>query len=116
MTDGAPKIEVLPQAGGEEGLYGLTSALVRAVRAALHRADAGELRELIAPLHDADIADLIERLRGDDREQFIDLASDAVSGEVLAFIEDDVREAIINQLDTSKVAEAISDLDTDDVV
>ncbi|MBT5677554.1 MAG: magnesium transporter [Rhodospirillaceae bacterium] len=116
MTDGAPKIEALPQAGGEEGLYGLTSALVRAVRAALHRADAGELRELIAPLHDADIADLIERLRGDDREQFIDLASDAVSGEVLAFIEDDVREAIINQLDTSKVAEAISDLDTDDVV
>ncbi|MBT3926953.1 MAG: magnesium transporter, partial [Rhodospirillaceae bacterium] len=47
---------------------------------------------------------------------FIDLAGDAVSGEVLAFIEDDVREAIINQLDTRKVAEAISDLDTDDAV
>ena len=116
MTDGAPKVEVLPQASDEEGLYGLTTALVRAVRATLHRGDAANLRELITPLHDADIADLIERLRGDDRQQFIDLAGGAVSGEVLAFIEDDVREAIINRLDTSKVAEAISDLDTDDAV
>ena len=116
MTSGAPKREVLPEASNEIGLYALTAALVRTVRDALDRNDADNLRDLISPLHDADIADLIERLPGDERRQFISLAGDAVSGEVLAFIEDDVRETIIRQLDAHKVAEAISDLDTDDAV
>ena len=116
MTSGAPKREVLPEASSEEGLYALTAALVRTVRNVVDRSDSDGLRELIAPLHDADIADLIERLPSDDRHQFVSLAGDAVSGEVLAFIEDDVRETIIRQLDAHKVAEAISDLDTDDAV
>ena len=109
-------MEVLPQAGDEEGLYGMTTTLVRAVSAALQRGDVEKLRELIAPLHDADIADLIERLRADERLQFVTSAGDAVSGEVLAFIEDEVRETVIRQLDARKVAAAISDLDTDDAV
>ena len=116
MTNGAPEREVLPKGGGDEGLYGLTTALVRAVRDALRRDDQQHLRNLISPLHAADMADLIERVRGDERHHLVDLAGEAVSGEVLAFIEDDVREAIISQLDSRKVAEAISDLDTDDVV
>ncbi len=109
-------MEVLPQAGDEEGLYGMTTTLVRAVSAALQRGDVEKLRELIAPLHDADIADLIERLRADERLQFVTSAGDSVSGEVLAFIEDEVRETVIRQLDARKVAAAISDLDTDDAV
>ncbi len=109
-------MEVLPQAGDEEGLYGMTTTLVRAVSAALQRGDVEKLRELIAPLHDADIADLIERLRADERLQFVTSAGDSVSGEVLAFIEDEVRETVVRQLDARKVAAAISDLDTDDAV
>ncbi|PPR24131.1 MAG: Magnesium transporter MgtE [Alphaproteobacteria bacterium MarineAlpha10_Bin2] len=117
MTSGAPKREALPEAGSDEGgLYGLTPALLRAVRDALDRDDETRLRELIAPLHAADLADLIERLRGEERRHLVALAGSLVGGEVLAFIEDDVREAIIRQLDTRDVAAAISDLDTDDAV
>lgn len=117
MPGGAPEREVLPpERGSEEGLYGLTTALVRAVRNAVNRDDRDHLRELVSPLHAADLADLIERLRGDERQHLVAMAGDIVSGEVLAFIEDDVREAILGQLDTREVAKAISDLDTDDAV
>ena len=117
MSDGAPKREVLPpETGGDEGLYGLTTALVRAVRDAVKRDDRNRLQELLSPLHSADLADLIERLRGDERQHLVAMAGEIVSGEVLAFIEDDVREAILGQLDTRDVAKAISDLDTDDAV
>ena len=71
---------------------------------------------MIAPLHAADLADLIERLRSDERHRLVAMAGATVSGEVFAFIEDDVREAIIRQLDSRDVAAAISDLDTDDAV
>lgn len=116
MPSGAPKREVLPQAGSDEGLYGLTPALLRAVRDALLRGDESSLRELIKPLHPADLADLIERLRGEERRRLVAMAGAIVGGEVFAFLEDDVREAIIRQLDTRDVAQAISDLDTDDAV
>jgi len=117
MTGGAPKREVRPsETNGEEGLYGLTTALLRAVRGALNSGDRAYLRELITPLHAADLADLIERLRTDERRQLVAEAGEIVSGEVLAFIEDDVREAILSQLGASEVAAAISDLDTDDAV
>ena len=60
MTGGALKQEALLEAGTDEGLYGLTSALLRAVREALDGGDEGHLRELIAPLHAADLADLVK--------------------------------------------------------
>jgi len=116
MTNGAPKREALPEVGRDEGLYGLTPALMRAVRDALDGSNETRLRELIAPLHAADLADLIERLRGEERRRLVARAGVLVSGEVLAFIEDEVRETMVRQLDARDVAEAISDLDTDDAV
>ncbi len=100
----------------EEGRYGLTAALVRAVRAAVVQNNPDLARELISPLHAADLADLIGRLPGDERHHLITLIDDSISGEVLAFIEDNVRDTIIEQLDARDVAAAISDLDTDDAV
>ncbi len=116
MADGAPKREALPEVQRGEGLYGLTPALVRAVREAMEQGNESRLRELIAPLHAADLADLIERLRGEERHRLVALAGGLVGGEVLAFIEDEVREAIVEKLDAREVAEAISELDTDDAV
>ncbi len=107
---------ILLSNGQEEGLYGLTTALVRAVSEAIGKNNPDHLRELILPLHAADLADLIERLSGDERHRLITMVDDSISGEVLAFIEDNVRDAIIEQLDAGEVAAAISDLDTDDAV
>lgn len=116
MSNGARKQEMLPVSGNDEGLYGLTPALIRAVRDSLSNGNETRLRDLVAPLHAADLADLIERLRGEERHHFVAMAGALVGGEVLAFIEDGVREAIVEKLDVRDVAEAISDLDTDDAV
>jgi len=116
MTNVVRKREAFSNASADEGLYSLTPALIQAVRGTLHRGDESALRDLIAPLHAADRADLIERLRGEERHLLVAMAGALVGGEVLAFIENEVREAIVEKLDASDVAEAISDLDTDDAV
>ncbi len=105
-----------PPSGQGEGLYGLTSSLVRAVAAALDAGDDGRVRDLIAPLHQADLADLIERFKPDERQQLIAAAGAMFTGEVLAELEHDVRDDVIERLDTGEVAAAISELDTDDAV
>ena len=110
MSNGARKQEMLPVSGNDEGLYGLTPALIRAVRDSLSNGNETRLRDLVAPLHAADLADLIERLRGEERHRLVFMARALVTGEVLAFIEDEVREGIVEKLDAREVAEAISDL------
>jgi len=116
MTNGARKRKALLQSSKDDGLYGLTPALILAVRGTIDGGDESRLCDLIAPLHAADLADLIERLRGEERHRLVFMARALVTGEVLAFIEDEVREGIVEKLDAREVAEAISDLETDDAV
>lgn len=100
----------------EEGLYALTSNLVRAVADALDEGDDARVRELLAPLHEADIADLIERFPQADRHLLITAAGEHFTGDVLANIEEDVRDDLLEDLEAREVADAIAELDTDDAV
>ena len=111
-----PETGAATERGGREGLYGLTTELVGAVRAALAASDGARLRALVAPLHEADTADLIERFRPDERRRLIAVAHDVLSGDVLAQVEDEIREELIGEIGAERVAEAISDLDSDDAV
>ena len=111
-----PETAAATERGGREGLYGLTTELVGAVRAALAASDGARLRALVAPLHEADTADLIERFRPDERRRLIAVAHDVLSGDVLAQVEDEIREELIGEIGAERVAEAISDLDSDDAV
>ena len=111
-----PETGAAGERGGREGLYGLTTELVGAVRAALAASDGARLRALVAPLHEADTADLIERFRPDERRRLIAIAHDVLSGDVLAQVEDEVREALIGEIGAERVAEAIADMDSDDAV
>jgi magnesium transporter len=104
------------ETGQPEGLYGLTSQLVHAVGDALDEGDDARVRELIAPLHEADVADLIERFPAVERSELIKAAGEHFTGDVLANIEEDVRDDIVADLDTSELVEALTDLDTDDAV
>ncbi len=112
----SPEIVAAPERNGREGLYGLTTGLVRAVREALAASDAERIRALMAPLHEADIADLIERFRPDERRRLFSIAHDLLSGDVLAHIEDEIREELIGEIGAERAAEAIADMDSDDAV
>jgi len=89
------------------------------VREVIARVEAGDdegARELIAPLHPADLADLFELAPSDMRGPLAAAIGEALDGDVLAEMNDHVREEMIDQLDARQVAEIASELDTDDAV
>ena len=89
------------------------------VRDVIELAEAGEgeaARERIGRLHPADIADLFELARSDERPMLAAVLGNMLSADVLAEMNDYVREELIDLLAPEQVAELASELDTDDAV
>ncbi len=89
---------------------------VEALRAALAAGDAARVSALLDPLHPADIADLIEQVTAPERQALLALWGREIDGEVLSEIDEAIREEVIGSLAPEVVAEAVRELDTDDVV
>ncbi len=87
-------------------------AVLRAVEAE----DRAGLDALLEPLHAADIADLLEQIGGADRRALLALWSHEIDGEILSEISDAIREEVIESLPPEVLAEAVRDLESDDVV
>ena len=101
---------------GQDAAPELDEARVAAIRLAVATGDGDRLRELFDPLHPADIADLLEQLEGGERREILLLAGDLIDGEVLSELEEDMRESVIDFLPQEQLAEAVRDLESDDVV
>ena len=83
---------------------------------AVEAGDDETARELVRPLHPADVADLIELARRDEREGLVKALAGIVSPEVLAELNDYVREDLLDELEPQQVAEIAGQLETDDAV
>ena len=88
---------------------------VAAILEAVEAGDAPRLAALLEPLHNADIADVLEQISGADRRALLALWSE-IDGELLSEIDDSIREEVIESLPRNVVAEAMRELDSDDVV
>ncbi len=73
-------------------------------------------RELVAGLHPADIADLIELAPGDERGDLIEALAEIVDADVYAELNEHVREDVIDEMEPQQVADLAAQLDTDDAV
>ena len=85
----------------------------------LERVEAGDTdaaRELVDPLHPADIADLFELVNSDERRALASALSDLLDADVFAEMNDWVREELIDALEPHEVAEIAGEMDTDDAV
>lgn len=71
---------------------------------------------LVDDLHYADVADLLERLSREERGQFVEVIRDQFDPEVLAELDETVREEIVGHLGVRDVATALTELDSDDAV
>ena len=100
----------------DDALYGLTSNLVSEVKAAIERNAGDRLRQLIAPVHVADQADLIERLSGDERRTLVEALRETFDPEVLTYCNETVRNEIVEQLNPDEIVAAVVDMETDDAV
>ncbi|RHW18675.1 magnesium transporter [Sphingomonas gilva] len=94
----------------------LKPEFVRAVLDAVDAGDAEAARALVDPLHPADIADLFELTPAEDRGALAAALADMLDGEVLAEMNDYVRETLIDALEPGQVADIAAELDTDDAV
>ena len=118
-----PDAEALPASDAErlaESLDAEENTLkpefVRRVADALEGEDRDAVYALVEPLHPADIADLFELLAEDDRPLLATAISDLMGGEVLAELNDHVRELLVEALPAGTVADLAEQMETDDAV
>ena len=95
---------------------GLQPEFLRAIETALESDDEGEIRALVKPLHPADIADLFEQISSERRAQLAVALGADLNADVLAELNDWVRDEVVGELPAAQVAEAVSEMDTDDAV
>jgi magnesium transporter len=109
LTGEEPRREAL-----EEGR--LSRAFVDSVVAAIDADNPEGARALTAPLHPADVADLFalvpERVRG----PLAQAIGEALDAEVIAELDDYVRDDVLAGMSTDAVVEVVARLDTDDAV
>ncbi len=119
MSETDADIPVLP-AAERELAHDAEDRLTRDfVSRVVDHVEAGEVdraRALVEPLHPADIADLFELAPADSRQPLALALADLLDGDVLAEMNDWVREELIDALHPHEVAELATQLDTDDAV
>ncbi|EQB15811.1 MAG: magnesium transporter [Novosphingobium lindaniclasticum] len=94
----------------------LKAEFVRSVKDALDDEDFERVYDLVEPLHPADIADLFELVDENERLGLARAIRDLMGVEVIAEMNDWVREALMEALPAEVVAEIAEQLDTDDAV
>ena len=104
------------RAGSHDAENRLTPEFVRRVVEALEAGDRDDVYEAVEPLHPADIADLFELIEADDRPFLAAAISDLMGGEVLAELNDHVRELLVEALSPEAVADLAEQMETDDAV
>ena len=94
----------------------LKADFVREVMERVEAGDAAGARALVEPLHPADVADLFELVDPDERHALALALGDILDGDVIAEMNDHVREDLIDDFDPRQVADFAEDMETDDAV
>ncbi len=67
-------------------------------------------------IHNADLAEIIQNLDDDNRSKFILSIKDSFDPEILTYLNDSLRDDVIEKIDIKKLASDVSELDVDDAV
>lgn len=94
----------------------LLPEFVRSVELALEEGNENDVRTLAGNIHDADLADLIEVLRVDQRGQLIDALGEEFNPGTLSELEEPIRDQVVDAMPNEQVAEAVRELESDDAV
>lgn len=105
-----------PEVEDTEDAYSLGRKAVAQILYAVDREDRDQLVELMDPLHPADIADLLEQINAFDRMRLIKLYDKEFDGDILSELDESIREEVIGILSPQVLADAVRELDSDDVV
>ncbi|WP_284265719.1 magnesium transporter [Roseicyclus amphidinii] len=104
------------EADEDRDAYALDDSLRGRLRVLVAAGDVDRVDALMEPLHPADIADLLEQVSEGERAAWLALWSRGIDGEVLSELDWGLREEVIGLLPDHVLAEAVRELDSDDVV
>jgi magnesium transporter len=107
--------DLAPEAEAEDEAP-LSRARISRIMYALDAQDRDLLWSEMEPLHAADIADLLEQINAYDRRRLIELYGQEFDGEILSELDESIREEVIGLLTPEVLADAVRELDSDDVV
>jgi magnesium transporter len=107
-----PEIEETPMDAEDR----LRPEFVDRVLDAVEAGDDETARELVEPLHPADVADLIELAARDERPGLVRALAGIVDADVLTEMNEHVREALLDALEPQQVADLAGQMETDDAV
>jgi magnesium transporter len=74
------------------------------------------IRSLLATLHPADLADVLEHLDEESRSYVFGLLPDKESSQTLVEMEEGARESVLQDLAASEIADLVEEMDSDDAV
>lgn len=100
----------------QDDAYDLDRKLVAQILAAVEQGDQQALTELLEGLHAADIADLLEQIESAERTRLIRLYDREFDGEILSELDESIREEVIEILNPLVLADAVREMESDDVV
>lgn len=100
----------------QDDAYALNAATVAAILAVVELGAKDRLHALLGPLHEADIADLLEQISPAKRRKLLDVWGENLDGSVLHELEEGVRDELLEHIDDTVLASAVQDMETDDVV
>ncbi|HEX2448224.1 MAG TPA: magnesium transporter [Methyloceanibacter sp.] len=110
MQDAAGEVELRDEEGG------IRSEFLHDVSAAIDAGDVAKARQLTLKLHAADLADLIQLLRPEQRGVLITMLGEDFKAAALPELDEPVRDQVLEVMPTEQVAEALQQLDSDEAV
>jgi len=75
-----------------------------------------ELLKYVKEIHNADLAEIIQNLEDENRNKFIQSIKGNFDPEILTYLNDSLREDVIDKLDIKQIASDFKELDIDDAV
>ena len=82
----------------------------------LNQKNENELLKYVKEIHNADLAEIIQNLDDESRNKFIQSIKKSFDPEILTYLNDSLREDVIDKLDIKQLASDFKELDIDDVV
>lgn len=96
--------------------FKLTEEFLNEIEQLIFAKDNVAINALLADVHFADVAEMINELNAQEATYLIKLLDTDKTSDILTELDEDVREAILSNLSSKEIAEELEGLDTDDAV
>jgi magnesium transporter len=117
VTDAGRNPEAEPREAEEiDPLFEHAREILDTARQALATNDVQRVESIVETEHAADIANLLEQLSPEERRLFVEVTRHILDPETLSYLDETVREEVLELLTPKEVAAAVVELDSDDAV